>query len=439
MAASAALKDMENVKLNGCAEVAPTREQIDALRNRKKMYVVVNYRGLSKQGQPNDQIPIEEASDEQPGTTVGQLIELICARNELEQTSKYGIVEIADFGAERSLEKEEVVLQVMESWQRPQAQGRFGLRKRVVHYRLFFQRRITLSQSDASEDVATMPDGDMHMLFTQTKFSIISGYYLCTDTEALLLAALVMQIEHGNYDPEKHRAGFLRDYIDQYIPAHLRKLQKTEVWESDLIKTHSRMRGFTADSSKQNYIRCAYVVVSAAVEFRTAAGLPHVTRILTVEGPWNRTRITTCFPPLCAGTSSARTATRSSPCSRGTSRSSPRACSPVPRLGCRPPLPFPPPSLPLPSPAAAAAAAAAAEAPTMAWAGCARYSSFIRAHDIHAAVNHGTRSDTCSRRTEVMTRNNLYPGTRVLYKGPGTRVRRRHVSRMTHASGCVRA
>ena len=36
----------------------------------------------------------------------------------------------------------------------------------------------------------------MHMLFCETKHCIITGNYLCTDTEALLLAALVMQIEY---------------------------------------------------------------------------------------------------------------------------------------------------------------------------------------------------------------------------------------------------
>ena len=52
-----------------------------------------------------------------------------------------------------------------------------------------------------------------------------------------------MQIEHGDHDPAKHTSGYLLDYIEQYIPNHVRQLQDPEVWEADLIKTHSRMHG----------------------------------------------------------------------------------------------------------------------------------------------------------------------------------------------------
>ena len=50
---------------------------------------------------------------------------------------------------------------------------------------------------------------------------------------------------------KQERYAILFRYIDGYIPHHLRKLQKTEVWETDLIKTHKRMRGFDAETSKQ--------------------------------------------------------------------------------------------------------------------------------------------------------------------------------------------
>ena len=129
------------------------------------------------------------------------------------------------------------------------------------------------------------------MLYCQARFDVIEGNFMCTDVEALLLAALVMQIEHGmhlgiwgrkreresvcrsntalqgfhwtrldsqewpfalpasaltrdwdvfgpgDHDPAKHTSGYLAGYIDQYIPFHVQQLQEMDMWEADLIKT----------------------------------------------------------------------------------------------------------------------------------------------------------------------------------------------------------
>ena len=50
---------------------------------------------------------------------------------------------------------------------------------------------------------------------------VLRGKYAVTDTEALLLAALTVQIEYGDHNAEKHNAGFLRNELIKYIPKHL--------------------------------------------------------------------------------------------------------------------------------------------------------------------------------------------------------------------------
>ena len=96
---------------------------------------------------------------------------------------------------------------------------------------------------------------ELHLLYTQAKGCVLRGKYAVTDTEALLLAALTLQIEYGNHNPEKHTAGFLRNELIKYIPKHLYGLQKPEVWEKDFVSTHMKMKGFTEMMSKQAYVK----------------------------------------------------------------------------------------------------------------------------------------------------------------------------------------
>lgn len=74
----------------------------------------------------------------------------------------------------------------------------------------------------------------------------IAGRFNTSDTEALLLAALSIQIEYGDHNPNRHTAGWLRNIIQDYIPPPLFRLQKPKVWEQDLIETHQKMVGFVS-------------------------------------------------------------------------------------------------------------------------------------------------------------------------------------------------
>lgn len=55
------------------------------------------------------------------------------------------------------------------------------------------------------------------------------GDFAITEVEALLLASLTLQIVYGDYDPQKHHAGFLRDILQEYIPANIFRLHKPKV------------------------------------------------------------------------------------------------------------------------------------------------------------------------------------------------------------------
>jgi talin len=56
----------------------------------------------------------------------------------------------------------------------------------------------------------------LNLLYVQSRDSIIHGKLPCTLQEAVQLAAIQVQIQHGNHDPDRHRPGFL-EYVSNYI------------------------------------------------------------------------------------------------------------------------------------------------------------------------------------------------------------------------------
>ena len=69
------------------------------------------------------------------------------------------------------------------------------------------------------------------------------------------MAALALQIEYGDHNPNRHTAGFLGNIMEDYIPPHLFRLQRPEIWEADLARTHEKMVGFSELMAKTNYLR----------------------------------------------------------------------------------------------------------------------------------------------------------------------------------------
>merc|ERR1711998_664124 len=52
----------------------------------------------------------------------------------------------------------------------------------------------------------------------------------------------------------KHSASFIRNIIQETIPASIYKTKKPKVWEKEMTVTYSRMKGHTNMLAKQNFI-----------------------------------------------------------------------------------------------------------------------------------------------------------------------------------------
>ena len=56
----------------------------------------------------------------------------------------------------------------------------------------------------------------LNLMYNQAREMIVSGKHPCTAEEASQFAAIQMQIQYGNHEPDKHKVGFLR-YVSYWI------------------------------------------------------------------------------------------------------------------------------------------------------------------------------------------------------------------------------
>lgn len=65
--------------------------------------------------------------------------------------------------------------------------------------------------------------GLLRLQFIQAVYYIITGKYPCSLDQSLRLGSLYFLIKFGNFDPNKHKVGFLGNRIVEFLPAkHLK-------------------------------------------------------------------------------------------------------------------------------------------------------------------------------------------------------------------------
>merc|ERR1712166_705544 len=231
----------EERKKLGPKETAPSEEEIKALRAEQPIKLSVYFTDHSfKKFQIDEEL------------SVGQLLNAISATLKVKTIDTYACYDVSTVSDPTVLDNDTMVLEMMNDWQKvvKLGKGRFAKKGKARHNMVFSKRLYTDKLGEVPQDAV-----ELHLMYTQAKGCVMRGKYAVTDTEALLLAALTMQIDCGNHNPEKHTAGFLRNELVKYIPKHLYGLQKPEVWEKDFVATHVKMKGFTEMMSKQAYVK----------------------------------------------------------------------------------------------------------------------------------------------------------------------------------------
>lgn len=127
--------------------------------------------------------------------------------------------------------------------------------KIVYQRRIMSRDRVVTSSSAANSNPVTIK-----YTFLQALSSVMNGTYPSTKQDALELAAYLMQMDFGDYNPKVHVLGFIieKDKMSNLIPTHLltsEVLMKPEDWEREIFSEYSKLIGWTKEEAKMGYLQ----------------------------------------------------------------------------------------------------------------------------------------------------------------------------------------
>ena len=159
------------------------------------------------------------AVDAATKTTIKQLLNTIARDLNYASMDTCAIFDVKDFEHPQYVREKICIYKLMQSWQAALMKGFKGKLKlkTVSSHKLVFRKRLFLS--GPAEKISCPVD--LHLLFSQSRQDVAFGRFAITEVEALLLASLTLQIEFGDYNPQTHQGGFLRDILQEYIPANV--------------------------------------------------------------------------------------------------------------------------------------------------------------------------------------------------------------------------
>eukprot|EP01125_Pyxidicula_operculata_P007800 TRINITY_DN2641_c0_g1_i4.p1 TRINITY_DN2641_c0_g1~~TRINITY_DN2641_c0_g1_i4.p1 ORF type:complete len:2218 (+),score=788.73 TRINITY_DN2641_c0_g1_i4:4631-11284(+) len=117
---------------------------------------------------------------------------------------------------------------------------------------------------DVSDPVQT------HLIYSKAVVSIIQGTYPVTYDEAIMLASIQTQAVHGDYNPTKHKPGFLNlvDFIpQQYLKG--KDAKKPATVEAAIYAEHKKLYGTTDINAKYRYLQAVRQLPTYGITFFT--------------------------------------------------------------------------------------------------------------------------------------------------------------------------
>jgi hypothetical protein len=76
----------------------------------------------------------------------------------------------------------------------------------------------------------------VQLQYQQAIYNVITGQYLVSEADALYLGSLHFLHKFNEYQPLRHRVGFLGGRIAEFIPSKWLKLKSIEQWENLLLE-----------------------------------------------------------------------------------------------------------------------------------------------------------------------------------------------------------
>ena len=128
------------------------------------------------------------------------------------------------------------------------------------------QRRLALSKRlhvERASEVSVVADGgssgdlvELHLLYSQALGCVMRGKYTPDEqADSVDLAALSIQAEYGDHDPEAHTSAFLRSELAKHIPPVQHGTRLLTGWDASLVATHRKLAGLSAAKAQEGYVK----------------------------------------------------------------------------------------------------------------------------------------------------------------------------------------
>ena len=120
-----------------------------------------------------------------------------------------------------------------------------------------------LNESSYLETREVTNESSLNLQYLQAVYNIITGQYPCDFEEALKLGAIHFIYKFGEYQPMRHRPGFLGQRIVEFIPTKMLKSKAFEQWEQLLFDNvreyYNSNHGNKIDATSNKNPQHAYV------------------------------------------------------------------------------------------------------------------------------------------------------------------------------------
>ncbi|KAG2389615.1 hypothetical protein C9374_014175 [Naegleria lovaniensis] len=92
------------------------------------------------------------------------------------------------------------------------------------------------------------------IMVKQIHLNFINRLYKCTEKQAVYLASLILQINFGDYNPEKHKIGFLNKIaLNTLLPVSVAK-HDNPYWQERLFRVHKQHQGLSTRDAIYKYL-----------------------------------------------------------------------------------------------------------------------------------------------------------------------------------------
>eukprot|EP00051_Salpingoeca_urceolata_P011463 m.142076 g.142076 ORF g.142076 m.142076 type:complete len:2525 (-) comp17132_c0_seq1:108-7682(-) len=189
---------------------------------------------------------------------LGEVVSMVCQKLGIKNSEEFSLI-VDDDSAKKADKKPSKDAKSPDdvSWlahdQTLREQGITASQPMLLRKKFFFSDQ-NVDRSDAVQ---------INILYQESKDAILDGTHPCTLDEAAEFAAMQVQVEYGDHNPDRHKPGFI-DNLRSVLPA---EYVKTKGSEKKIYVEHKKLAGKTELNIKYRYVQLCRSLKTYGVTF----------------------------------------------------------------------------------------------------------------------------------------------------------------------------